>query len=66
MVLNEMAHVLQASVFIPLVKCVCDKQNKKRKIEQGFMVDIKALICEGLFRFKMGFKVTSKDFVNEM
>ena len=24
-----MAHVLQASVFIPLVKCVCDKQNKK-------------------------------------
>ena len=34
-VLNKMAHVLQASVFIPLVKCVCDKQNKKRKIEQG-------------------------------
>jgi len=30
-----MAHVLQASVFIPLVKYVCDKQNKKRKIEQG-------------------------------
>ena len=35
LVLNEMAHVLQASVFIPLVKCICDKQNKKRKIEQG-------------------------------
>ena len=35
LVLNEMAYVLQASVFIPLVKCVCDKQNKKRKIEQG-------------------------------
>ena len=23
-------------------------------------------ICEGLFRSMMGFKVTSKDFVNEM
>ena len=34
-VLKEMAHVLQASVFIPLVYCVCDKQNKKRKIEQS-------------------------------
>ena len=34
-VLKEMVHVLQASVFIPLVKCVCVKQNKKRKIEQG-------------------------------
>jgi hypothetical protein len=30
-----MAQVVQANVFIPLVKCVCDKQNKKRKIEQG-------------------------------
>ena len=35
LVLNEMAYVLQVSVFIPMVKCVCDKQNKKRKIEQG-------------------------------
>ena len=39
-----MAHVLQASVFITLVKYVCDKQNKKRKIEQDIHVDIKALI----------------------
>ena len=30
-VLNEMAHVLQASVFIPLTLYICDKQNKKRK-----------------------------------
>jgi hypothetical protein len=31
LVLNEMVHVLQASVFIPLALCICDKQKKKRK-----------------------------------
>ena len=31
LVLNEMAHVLKASVFIPLALYICDKQNKKRK-----------------------------------
>jgi len=31
LVLNEMAHVLQASVFISLALYICDKQNKKRK-----------------------------------
>ena len=31
LVLNEMAHVLQASVFIPLALCICDKQKKKNK-----------------------------------
>ena len=30
-VLNEMAHVLQASVFIPLTLYIRDKQNKNRK-----------------------------------
>ena len=31
LVLNEMAHVLQASVFISLALYISDKQNKKRK-----------------------------------
>ena len=62
-----MAHVLQASVFIPLVKYVCDKQNKKKKIEQSIYDWYKGSnICEGLFQSMMGFKVTSKDFMNEI
>ena len=31
LVLNEMAYVLQSSVFIPLTLCIHDKQNKKKK-----------------------------------
>ena len=31
LVLNEMAHVLQASVFIPLSLYIRDKQKKERK-----------------------------------
>ena len=31
LVLNEMAHVLQASVFVPLALYISGKQNKKRK-----------------------------------
>ena len=31
LVLNKIAHMLQASVFIPLALYICDKQNKKRK-----------------------------------
>ena len=36
LVLNEMAHVLQASVFISLALYIRDKQNKrKEKLEQS-------------------------------
>ena len=31
LVLNEIAHELQAIVFIPLALCICDKQKKKKK-----------------------------------
>ena len=31
LVLNEIAHVLQAIVFIPLALRICDKQKRKRK-----------------------------------
>ena len=42
-------------------------KTRKRKIEQSIHDRYKGSnICEGLFRYMMGFKVTSKDFVNEM
>ena len=50
LVINEMAHVLQANVFIPLALCICDKQKKKKKIEQGTHDEYEdSNICEGLF-----------------
>ena len=36
LVLNEMAHVLQASVFIPLALYIRDKQKKKRKVRARY------------------------------
>jgi cadmium resistance protein CadD (predicted permease) len=36
LVLNEMAHVLQASVFIPLALYICvTSKTRKERIEQG-------------------------------
>ena len=35
-VLNEMAHVLQASVFIVLALYIRDKQKKKRKVRARY------------------------------
>ena len=32
LILNEMAHVLQVSVCIPLALSICDKQIKKEKL----------------------------------
>ena len=56
--------------FIPLALCICDKQKKKKKIEQGTHDEYEdSNICEGLFRLvrlMMRFKMTSKGFVNEM
>ena len=34
-VLNEMAYILQASVIIPFVLYIRDKQNKRRELEQA-------------------------------
>ena len=57
-----------ASKRVYPIGIMCMWQAKQEKENRGNIHDWYkgSNICEGLFRSMMGFKVTSKDFVNEM
>ena len=56
----EIAHVLQANVYVPLAIIISDKLEWERKMESKvFMFDMKALKCWSLLIY-VGLKVASK------
>ena len=58
---NDIAHVLQANVYVPLTIIICDKLEWERKMEeQDIHIDMKALIFYWSLLIYVGLKVASK------